>query len=112
YSCLTAASIGAASLILASETVNVVVTDLSMPDGDGLQLLREIRKQGSTVPVVMMTGVGTVRDAVAAIQSGAYDFLQKPIDFDQLALVLRRAIEHHELVTEVRVLRDKLSSEA
>jgi DNA-binding NtrC family response regulator len=60
----------------------------------------------------MMTGVGTVRDAVAAIQSGAYDFLQKPIDFDQLALVLRRAIEHHDLVTEVRVLRDKLSSES
>jgi DNA-binding NtrC family response regulator len=112
YSCLTATSIGAASGLLASETVNVVVTDLSMPDGDGLQLLREIRKQGSTVPVLMMTGVGTVRDAVAAIQSGAYDFLQKPIDFDQLALVLRRAIEHHELVTEVRVLRDKLSSEA
>ncbi len=112
YACVSADSLAAAIAILAAQDVNVVVTDLSMPAGDGMQLLREIRRQGSAVPVVMMTGVGTTRDAVTAIQSGAYDFLQKPIDIDQLALVLRRAIEHHRLVTEVSVLRDKISSES
>ena len=106
YACAAAGSMPEALELLGSFAPAVVLTDLSMPSGDGLELLAAIRRAGSHVPVVLMTGVGTVRDAVAAIQGGAYDFLQKPVDASQLRLVLRRAVEHQELVREVRNLRE------
>ena len=106
YACLAAGSMPEALEQFGSFSPAVVLTDLSMPSGTGLELLGAIRRGGSHVPVVLMTGVGTVRDAVAAIQGGAYDFLQKPVDAGQLRLVLQRAVEHQELVREVRNLRE------
>jgi DNA-binding NtrC family response regulator len=106
YATATASSVGEALAALSSQSVQAVLTDLRMPDRDGMELLRELRRLGGAVPVVMMTGVGTVRDAVEAIKSGAYDFLQKPIDAEQMLLVTQRAVEHHELVAEVSALRD------
>jgi DNA-binding NtrC family response regulator len=110
YACTTADSMAEALESFGPSGAQVVVTDLKMPGGDGIELLAALRRAGSTVPVVMMTGVGTIRDAIAAIRAGAYDFLQKPVDSEQLSIVLRRAVEHEELVTEVRSLRDHARS--
>ena len=109
YACAAAGSMPEALEQLGGFDPAVVLTDLSMPSGDGLELLAAIRRAGSTVPVVLMTGVGTVRDAVAAIQGGAYDFLQKPVDQGQLRLLLKRAVELQELVREVHSLRARAS---
>ncbi|MBM3988367.1 MAG: sigma-54-dependent Fis family transcriptional regulator [Planctomycetes bacterium] len=110
YACMAAGSLPEALEQVMSFSPAVVLSDLSMPSGSGIELLGAIRRAGSHLPVVLMTGVGTVRDAVAAIQSGAYDFLQKPVDAGQLRLVLRRAVEHQELVREVRTLREVAQS--
>ena len=100
----TAASSSDALAFLKRRSFDVVVTDLSMPGGDGLDLLRTMRKHGLEAPVIVLTGVGKVADAVAAMKEGAYDFLQKPVDPDQFSLLVARAIEHRDLVEQVHFL--------
>ena len=84
---------------------DAVLLDLRLGDEDGLKLLRQIREADPDVPVVMLTGHGTVEHAVRAIKMGAYDFMLKPPDLDHLGVVLERAIEHARLRREVDHLR-------
>ncbi len=70
---------------------DAIVTDLRMPRGDGLSLLDEARRRGVAIPIVMITGVGTVGEAVQAMKAGAYDFLQKPVQPEELVRVVARA---------------------
>jgi len=86
--------------------VDAVVLDLKLGDEDGLRVLRELRELDPALPVVMLTGHGTVEQAVRAIQLGAYDFMLKPPDLDHLGVVLDRAIEHARLRQEVSRLRE------
>jgi len=105
YSPLEAAS-GREALELARErAVDAVVLDLKLADEDGLRVLRELRDNDPSLPVVMLTGHGTVEQAVRAIQLGAYDFMLKPPDLAHLGLVLERALEHARLRQEVSRLR-------
>jgi len=83
----------------------VVVTDLKMPEMDGLELLGKIRETDDQLPVVLMTAYGSVNDAVEAMKVGAFDFIQKPFEGDQLVMVVRRAAEHRRLVTENTALK-------
>ncbi len=91
--------------VLAKKRFDVIVTDLRMPSGDGIALLEESRAAGIAIPILVITGVGTVAEAVAAMKAGAFDFLQKPVDPDELALLVRRAAERRELEAEVASLR-------
>ncbi len=91
--------------LLAAGPVDVVLTDLSMQDGGGQELLERARESFAGVRVVLMTGVGTIPDAVRAMRAGAWDFLQKPVELEHLLGVVRRAVEHHGLKTEVSLLR-------
>jgi two-component system NtrC family response regulator len=77
-----------------------------MPEGDAFQLLEHARKRGVEIPIIVITGVGTVAEAVRAMKAGAYDFLQKPVDPEELVLLARRASEHHRLLGEVKTLRE------
>ena len=105
YSPLEAAS-GREALELARERgIDAVVLDLKLADEDGLRVLRELRDNDPSLPVVMLTGHGTVEQAVRAIQLGAYDFMLKPPDLSHLGLVLERALEHARLRQEVSRLR-------
>jgi len=101
----------AALKLLASEDVHAILTDLRMPQGDGLVLLEEARAQAGGIPIVVLTGHGSVADAVAAMKAGAFDFLQKPVDPEQLGLVLRRALRHQELAAQVSYLRAAAESQ-
>jgi len=105
---LAAEGARAAVRVLAEESVSAIVTDLKMPAGDGLALLAEAKSREVGVPILVITGHGTVADAVAAMKAGAFDFLQKPVDPDELVLLVRRAVEHHGLVAEVRMLRERM----
>ena len=84
---------------------DAVLTDLAMPEMDGLRVLEELRAQDPGVPVVMLTAHGSERVAVAAMKAGAYDYLPKPFDPDEIVLAMRRAIEARSLRMQNALLR-------
>jgi len=92
---ITRASDGAQALrLVESETFDVVVTDIRMPGADGHEVLKAVKSYSATTPVVMLTAYATVSDAVAAVKQGAYDYIEKPFDPDDLALIVARAADH------------------
>jgi DNA-binding NtrC family response regulator len=91
-----------------SETFDLVLTDYRMPGMDGIQLLNEIRKVNSDSVVVIMTAYGTVATAVEAMKEGAYDYLTKPIDLDELLLLIQRVEREINLTRENRELKQQL----
>ncbi len=89
---------------------DVILTDLVMPNMDGLWLLRALRGELPDCPVVLLTGRGTIQTAVQAIKEGAYDFIEKPLDVSRLRIVLERALEKKETLREVQLLRRRLAA--
>jgi DNA-binding NtrC family response regulator len=89
---------------------DVILTDLVMPNMDGLWLLRALRAELPDCPVVLLTGRGTVQTAVQAIKEGAYDFIEKPLEISRLRVVLDRALEKKETMREVQLLRRRLAA--
>lgn len=83
----------------------VVFTDLQMPGMDGMELLGEIKKADKRSVVVVITGFGTIEGAVQAIKQGAYDFITKPVKFEQLDIVVDRALEKRGLVKQLDFFR-------
>src|SRR5947209_10955492 len=77
--------------------VDGVVTDYSMPDMDGVQLLQAIHERDESLPVVMLTAHGSEKVAVRAMKSGAYEYVTKPFDIDEISLVIDRALEARAL---------------
>lgn len=92
---------------LPASDLQVVLTDLNMPGFNGLQLCERVVANRPDIPVVVMTAFGSMETAIAAIRAGAWDFVTKPVEMELLAVVLDRAIKHHNLQEEVRRLSDK-----
>jgi len=86
-----------------------VLTDLRMPNGSGLDVLRAARAADGDVPVIVMTAFGSIDEAVQAMKDGAHDFLQKPVDSNHLLLLVERALEQARLRTENILLREEWS---
>jgi DNA-binding NtrC family response regulator len=91
---------------LRREPIDLLLTDLKMPEIDGIELLQRVRTLDSAVSVVMITGQGTVNDAVAAMKAGADDYLVKPINIDELEITIARVHEKRELLAQNRILRE------
>jgi two-component system, NtrC family, response regulator HydG len=92
---LTTASDGVKALaLIRAEQFDAVVTDISMPGADGFEVLKTVKEVSPETPVVMITAYAAVPDAVSAMKLGAYDYIAKPFDPDDVALVVARAIEH------------------
>ena len=90
---------------------DAVVCDLLMPPGPGgIELLREVRARDPWIGFIMLTGHGSIEDAVCATRDGAYDFLTKPVDLERLRLLLDRLAERNEMRSEVARLRQKLAT--
>ena len=88
--------------------VDLVLTDVNMPGGDGFELLHIVRKRWPETAVLMMTGYGTIESAVEAIKLGAYDYLTKPINDDEILLTLERALNQQTIIRENRRLKERL----
>ena len=93
---------------LEEESYCLVLTDVNLPDGDGLELLSIIKQNYPQTVVVVITGYGTIDSAVKAIKKGAYDYLTKPIIDDELRLTVERAINQQSLISENESLRFQL----
>lgn len=104
--CLTS---GRAGLEVASEgDADVVLTDMRIPDLDGMKILSTLQQQQPNIPVIIMTGYSTVQNAVQAMKKGAFDYLAKPFSDDELLLAVEKAIEHKRLREENQILRKQL----
>ncbi len=95
----------AACVRVEKDLFDAVVTDLRLGDGDGLSVLSAVKASQPETGVVVITGHGSIDTAVAAMKAGAFDYLTKPVEPEELALALRKSIEHRDLVGEVRRLR-------
>ncbi|MCX7039963.1 MAG: sigma-54 dependent transcriptional regulator, partial [Spirochaetes bacterium] len=88
--------------------VDLVISDLKMPRMSGEELLRKVSAGFPTVPVIILTGHGTIESAVQAMHDGAYDFLTKPVNLDRLSMLAKRALGNRELALQNRVLQEEL----
>ncbi len=95
-------------LVLERMEPDIVLTDVRMPGMDGIELLAKVKQLRPETMVVVMTAYGTVKTAVKAMKLGAEDFLSKPIDVEELEVVLQKTLEKKRLLEETRVLRDRL----
>jgi two-component system, NtrC family, nitrogen regulation response regulator NtrX len=88
--------------------VDLVLLDIKMRGMDGIEVLDKIRESGSDVPVILVSGHGTIEIAVEATKKGAFDFLEKPPDLNRLLVSVRNALENKKLLNENRQMRSKL----
>jgi DNA-binding NtrC family response regulator len=100
-----AGSVAEAVALLAKASVDVVISDLRMPEADGLVLVRKIHASSPETPVIILTGHGNVASAVECLRAGASDYILKPADPEALEVALQRALEGRSLRREVRYLR-------
>ncbi len=95
--------------IAKSSVIDIILTDFKMPGKTGLDLLQEVKKINPETSVVIITAFGTIEDAVKAMKEGAYDYLTKPIDLDELDLLIKRMEERQQLLSENKMLKEQLS---
>jgi DNA-binding NtrC family response regulator len=97
--------------ILHEQTFDLVLTDVKMPGSNGIEMLRRLRERWPELPVVIMTGQASVADAVAAMKAGAADYVIKPVERDELYVILDRALERSALRAEVEQLRHQVQQQ-
>lgn len=93
------------------ENWDIVLLDLRMPGMDGMEVLKQVKEIAPQTVVIMMTAYASIPGAVQAMQEGAYDYIVKPLDVDQLTLMLKRIVEHQQLITENILLRKRLTEQ-
>lgn len=90
--------------------IDLVLTDLKLPDKNGIDVLKASKEENHLTPVIVMTAFGSVEAAVSAMKEGAFDFITKPFDTDHLIILIKRALETQRLVTENILLKEEVSS--
>ena len=95
--------------LIKKESFDLVLCDIKMPKIDGIELLQRTRKTNTSLPFIMLTGHGNIETAVESMKLGAYDFISKPPDLNRLINSVRNALEKKELVTENKILRQKVA---
>lgn len=106
-----AESRAAAAAHLARSAVELVITDIRLPDGDGIEILRHIKATSPETVVIVMTAFGSTETAVEALKLGAQDYLVKPFDIDELKIVVRNAFERQQLRQENLLLRTEFRAQ-
>ena len=105
FEVLVAGSRGTAADVLRRGPVDMVITDVKLPDGDGIEILRHVKAGAPETVVIVMTAFGSTQTAVAALKLGAHDYLTKPFDIDELKIVVRGAFEKRQLEEENLLLK-------
>jgi DNA-binding NtrC family response regulator len=111
YASAEAGSATSALALFESEQPVATLMDVNLPDGSGLEVLREIKRRHPDAVVIMITGNVLVEDTIAALRGGAYDFVSKPINLEELQVTLRNGIEAQSLRKEVRLFRRERARE-
>jgi DNA-binding NtrC family response regulator len=93
---------------IASLSPDIVLTDVRMPNVDGIEVLSAVRRQDPAIPVILMTAQATLQSAVQAVNEGAFYYIQKPFRNDDLIAILRRAAEHRRLRVENQSLKQEI----
>lgn len=89
---------------------DIILTDLNLPDINGIEMVKRIKELSPSTEIIMITGFGSTEKAVEAAKAGAFHYVEKPVDFDELLLLIGRAIERKEQAKEIENLRGKLTS--
>ncbi len=97
HECRCAQTLSEARAQLEAGAPDLMIVDIRLPDGNGLDLVREIRRDGFSFPVVVLTAFGSIPNAVSAMRYGADDYVEKPVDLDQLAFIIERNLETQRL---------------
>ncbi len=108
YSVTSAASGYEARKLLAAEQFDIVISDLRLPDCSGIDILKQIKSLSPTTEVVMITGYASAETAVSAMKEGAFDYVTKPLNFDELKMILVKATEKRQLLSENLFLKKQL----
>ncbi|MFN5359975.1 MAG: sigma-54-dependent transcriptional regulator [Bacteroidota bacterium] len=95
--------------LFSSKSFDLVLCDIKMPKLDGMDVLQQIMELNPEVPVIMISGHGTIETAVEAVKKGAFDFISKPPDLNRLLITIRNALDKNTLVKETRILKKKVS---
>ncbi|MFH1212615.1 MAG: sigma-54 dependent transcriptional regulator [Candidatus Neomarinimicrobiota bacterium] len=96
--------------VIEKQYLDVVLTDFRMPGMSGLDILKKVKAINPEIQVIIITAFGTVEDAVTAMRQGAWDYLSKPIDLDELELKIRKISEHNALVRENQILKTQIAA--
>jgi two-component system response regulator AtoC len=106
HTCRLAAN-GAGGLAAVREKLpDLIFVDVNLPDADGLDLLGKFKAMGADVPVIVITGFGTIASAVTAMQQGAVDYIQKPLSMDEVVLAVERCLENHRMRNQLDAYRE------
>ncbi len=111
YATQVAETCSRALSVLEEGRVDIVVSDVQMPDGNGIDLLRTIKENHPGVDVLVMTGYGTISEAVEAVKLGAYDYITKPFKVDDFRRLVERLVERQRLTAENRLLREEVKTQ-
>src|SRR5579863_1887080 len=93
-----------------AQRADAYLFDMKLPDGNGIDLLKVVKQNGSPAPAIMISGHGTIADAVEATRAGAFDFLEKPLSREKVLVALKNALEHASLRRENERLRELVGS--
>ncbi len=91
--------------LISTNSLDVIFCDIKMPLVDGMELLQQIQTAGNDVPIIMISGHGTLETAVQAIKLGAFDFIEKPLDLNRILVILRNVKDRNHLVQETKILK-------
>ncbi len=95
--------------LLADQRHELVLTDLQLPDIDGIELVRKLKETWPAAEIIMVTGYGSVNDAIEATKAGAFYFVEKPVEYEELFVLIEKALERGRQAEEIRQLRDRLT---
>jgi two-component system response regulator PilR (NtrC family) len=112
YEVTVAGDVGSARLHLEGSDYDVLITDMQMPDGSGIELLECANETAPETMVIMITAFASTENAIAAMKLGAYDYITKPFKVDEIRIVVEKALEKRDLASENRRLRTELRSQS
>ena len=107
----TAADCGAKGLSFVQENeFDIILTDLNLPDINGIEMVRRLKEIAPETEIIMVTGFGSMEKAIEATKAGAFYYVEKPVEFEELFVLIEKAVERKQQAAEIKELRDKLSS--